>query len=138
MAVDPKSIALRMPTEVPFEGNGSWHVTDENNDPHSEEYYPDGFYEPDYVRRGVPSEMNLDRMISPPRMDRENGYLPGAVPLDLPWDLPHHERRRLEIQAQTKELNEKEAAHRKQSRASGHITIGNATGRFTGPPDRSR
>ena len=137
MAVDRKSLAMRIPTEVPFEGKGSWQVSDENNEPHSEEYYPDGFYAPDYVRRGVPSEMNLDRMISPVRADRENGYLPGEVRTDIPWNLPSHERKRLEVKAQAEELNRKEAAHRMRARSL-RITEGNVTGGFTGPPDRVR
>jgi hypothetical protein len=137
MAVPPKNIALRLPTEMPFEGKGSWYPSDENNDPHSEEYFPDGYYAPDFVRREVPSEMWVDRMIAPPRKDRENGYLPGATRLDLPFDMPPHERRRLEMKAQAQEMATKEAEHRTRSRSL-RITTGNTTGIFSGPPDRVR
>ncbi len=97
--------------------NRNWQLNGENNDPHNGEFFPDGYYAPDFVRREVPSEMWVDRMIAPPRAGRADGYLP-----------PGGE----------KEVAALEAAQRKVSRASGHITQGNVTGRFTGPPDRVR
>lgn len=83
---------------------------------YTSEFFPDGQYAIGYMRRGLPSEMALDRIISPVRMNREGGYLPGSSERDIEGF---------------------EAGDRRAQR-SHRITEGNAIGRFTGPPDRVR
>ena len=102
-------LIIRRPADI-----REWPIDGENNDPHNGEYCVDGYYAPDFVRREIPSERYVDRMIAPPRAGRADGFLP-----------PGDERQVASL----------EAAQRKVSRTL-RITQGNVTGRFTGPPDR--
>ena len=79
---------------------------------HDEQFFPDGQYCAGFTRRGLPSEVLLDRMTLPRLSGREDGYLPSNI-------------------------DEAETANRRLRR-SFRITEGNTTGDFPGPPDRTR
>jgi hypothetical protein len=111
-----------------------------DDDPHTVELFPDGDGCVGYMRRCLPSEMALGRMINPPRMDREDGYLPSPPPemtlssvSQVDVSAERYRRRRRVYD----HLLEKESEDRMRQRAF-RITEGNATGSFTGPPDRVR
>ena len=87
-----------------------------DDDPFTNECWPDGAYGAGYQRRSLPSERFIDEIISPMRADRESGYLPGMT---------------------EDEIQSFEGANRALQRSMS-ITEGNVTGSFTGPPDRVR
>jgi hypothetical protein len=106
-----------MPFTSKFYGNVMGiPVGSPDDDQFTGEYFPDGQSGQGYVRRGLPSEMALDRLISPRRANRENGYLPGVSERDI----------------------EAYEADDRRAQRSMRITVGNSTGRFSGPPDRVR
>lgn len=85
-----------------------------DDDPFTGEWFPDGGSAHGYIRRSLPSERFIDEIVLPARMNREDGYLPGAS---------------------EKETQGFENTDRVMQRRM-VIGIGNATGTFTGPPDR--
>lgn len=106
-----------MPQNAKYYGNVMGIPTGSPDDPaFTGEYFPDGQYAIGFMRRGLPSELELDRITSPVREGRESGYLPGFTEGGI---------------------EEYEAADRRRQRSM-RITMGNATGSFTGPPDRVR
>lgn len=80
--------------------------------PHEGEFFPSGDYGDGFIRRSLPSEFWLDRMIYPKLQGRESGYLPEPT-------------------------TPAEAANR-VLRRSMRINEGNATGQYPGRPDRVR
>jgi hypothetical protein len=85
-----------------------------DDDPFTGEYFPSGDSAVGYIRRSLPSDLHLDRMVLHPRINRADGYLPGSS---------------------EKEIQGFENTDRVMQRRF-VIGIGNATGSFTGPPDR--
>lgn len=79
---------------------------------HEGEFFPSGDCCDGFVRRSLPSEVFLDRMLYPPLTGRESGYLPEPV-------------------------EAAETANR-ALRRSMRITTGNVTNTFPGRPDRSK
>lgn len=132
-----------MPRNAKFYGNVMGIEVGSPDDPQDiGEWFPDGRYAPGFVRRGLPSEMFLDRLISPIREGREDGYLPSPEPVVREWDhMPSDEEireaRREGEQRQRDYLRECEDADRRKQRTF-RISKGNALGSFTGPPDRVR
>ena len=104
-----------MPMNQKFYGNVMGvPVGSPDDDIFTGEYFPDGQSCLGYMRKGLPSEMALDRITSPRLMGRESGYMPDGAALAE----GENENRRV--------------------RRSMRITTGNTTGSFTGPPDRVR
>lgn len=134
-----------MPRNAKFYGNVMGIEVGSPDDPQDiGEWFPDGRYAPGFVRRGLPSEMFLDRLISPIREGREDGYLPSApmairefAPDYVLTDADLREMRAEDAQRQRDYLRECEDADRRKQRSL-RISKGNALGSFTGPPDRVR
>jgi hypothetical protein len=134
-----------MPQNAKYYGNVCGVPTGSPDDPiFSGEYFPDGQSAQGYTRRGLPSEMALDRVISPVRADREDGYLPSPpmkfeeIAFDhVPTEAEMRDRRMRRQREEREYLAEKENSDRRVQRSM-RITTGNATGTFTGPPDRVR
>jgi hypothetical protein len=116
-----------------------------DDDPAIVESFPSGDYAIGYVRRSLPSELALDRTINPVRDKREDGFLPQPPYEPSPFAMRMTPPTSEELQAErTRQrlreydyLTECEADDRRRQRGM-RITIGNATGNFTGPPDRVR
>lgn len=134
-----------MPQNAKFYGNVCGVPTGSPDDPiFSGEWFPDGQSAQGYTRRGLPSEMALDRIISPVRKDREDGYLPTPpMRMDdfafdhMPTEAELHDRRMRRQREEVEYLARKENEDRRAQR-SFRITTGNVTGTFTGPPDRAK
>ena len=106
-----------MPRTQQFYGNVVGVPVGSPDDPvNIGEYFPDGQSCQGFVRRGLASEMALDRRISPKRLGREDGYI--------------HGNSEQEIYAMEQEDRRKQRSFR--------LTLGNVLGTFTGPPDRVR
>lgn len=130
-----------MPKTAKYHGNTLvGQVGSPDDDIFSSEFFPDGRSAPGYTRRSLPSEMALDRITTPIRDKREDGYLPSPPMMDVPLITNDDEmqawRRQVDV-AEKKYLLECENADRARQRAMS-ITVGNVTGTFTGPPDRVR
>lgn len=134
-----------MAQNAKYYGNVCGVPTGSPDDPiFSGEWFPDGQSCQGFTRRGLPSEMNLDRIVSPARQGREDGYLPSPPPSMETFVFDHipteEEVRDMRVKRAHEERMFMTKAENDDRRAqrSFRITVGNAVGSFTGPPDRVR